>query len=223
MKKIGLLLVVVLLSSLSAFGAVFTISNTGLGSDGFADANWSIVADPDPSTVWSVAYKVTGSPSSYPFPGWGVNTTVPLSGWIAPRASYPAGNFVQDAVGLWVFQVNFNLSSNMLPATAAIAGQWMTDNYGAEITLNGTPLGKTTGVDQFSTWTSFTIGPGSPFVTGLNTLLFTVDNHVPQTGLNPVGLRVEFSPGEVQLVPEPATFGLIGLGLLALAALRRRK
>jgi hypothetical protein len=221
MKKIGLLLVVVLLSSLSAFGAVFTINNTGLGGDGAADPYWSIVADPDPLAVWTVAYKVNGSPSSYPFPGWGVNDGT--SGWIAPRASYPAGNFVQDAAGLWVFQVTFSLSSNALPASATIAGQWMADNQGAQITLNGTPLGKTTGANQFATWTDFTIGAGSPFVTGLNTLLFTVNNEAPQNALNPVGLRVKFSEGAVQLVPEPATFGLIGLGLLALAALRRRK
>jgi hypothetical protein len=186
-----------------------------------ADSYWSISANPG-GPVTASAYKVNGSPSSYPFPAWAADNGT--SGWIAPQANYSVESNVKDAAGAWVYKTTFTLSSDLNPATAAIVGRWMADDQGTQVTLNGTPLGLSTGLSQFSTWYGFTIGAGSPFVTGLNTLLFTVNNIPPQSPANPDGLRVEFTSATADLVvPEPATFGLIGLGLLALAAISRRK
>ena len=217
MKKIGLVLVVVLLSSLSAFGAVFTINNTGLGTAGNADSFWSITS-PSAASAWIV----TGSTGSYPFPAPGPwladNST---SKWIAPQATYVnTAPGTKDAMGLWVFTTTFDLTG-LNPATAAIAGRWLADDQGANITLNGHAFGLTTGLGQFTSWTTFNIGAGW-FVAGSNTLSFTVNNAFPVGQANPDGLRVEFTSATADtVVPEPATFGLIGLGLLGLAAIRR--
>ncbi len=214
MKRKGLLLaVMVLLSAVCAFGMPFTIESTGLGIAGAVDSFWTITSTPSgPGTV--SAYKVIGSPSSYPFTVWAADTAA--SGWIAPRPDYTTG--LQDAAGTWVFTTTFTLSPAEV-STASIAGLMWADNAVSNVALNGNSLGITTGgVNPLTTPTPFFINSGL-FVSGSNTLSFSVNNVItPGAQAGPVGLRVEFQP-----VPEPATFGLIGLGLLGLAAIRRRR
>jgi hypothetical protein len=224
MRKIGLLLAVALLASFPAFGGAFTINNTGLGTAGAVDSFWTITADPDPAAVWTDAYKVTGSPSSYPFTAWAANATVaPLSAWIAPRGTYPS-SATQDAAGTWVFTTTFTLSG-IIPGTASISGQMWADNAVTDVILNGNSLGITTNPGSLGTATGFTVSSG--FQSGLNTLSFNVLNRITEgAGAGPVGFRAQFETGtgeDASQVPEPATFGLIGIGLFGLAAVRRSR
>jgi hypothetical protein len=154
MRKIGFLLALALLMSVAAFGATFTINNTGLGTAGAVDSFWSITS---PSA--GSAYKVTGSPSSYPFPVWSSDNAT--SGWIAPQPTYVTTTpGTKDASGAWVFTTTFSLTG-LDPTTAIIAGRWQADDQGSNITLNGHALSLTTPLDQFVSWTSFSIGAGS--------------------------------------------------------------
>lgn len=80
------------------------------------------------------------------------------------------------------FRLTFSLDGRE-PATAAILGQWASDNLGTGIQLNGHDLGMPT-TAQFTRFTPFAIGPGNAFfVAGTNTLDFTVTDQGGVAGL----------------------------------------
>lgn len=77
------------------------------------------------------------------------------------------------------------------------------------------------GVTCFQAFTfNHSIAAGAFANAGLNTLTFTVTNQNDQT---PTALRVQVS-GDAALaaIPEPATWGLLGVGLVGFGLLRRR-
>jgi hypothetical protein len=89
--------------------------------------------------------------------------------------------------------------------------------------LNGTTIlsCNTGGAACFSAFTfNHSIAAGGLANAGLNTLTFTVTN---QNDQSPTALRVQVS-GDAALapIPEPATWGLLGVGLVGFGLLRRR-
>jgi len=219
------LAVVALLCGIPAFAGPILLNNTGMNGDpavpitpGLIDPNWILVGGDYNASV------VTGSPAGFPFPNWLPNDA--NSQWIAPQAAYAVGPPpTNDPEGDWIFRTTFTIEDGMDPMTASITGRWLADNQGIDIYLNSviyTPT-QSTPLNVFATtWTAFSISGGSGlFQTGLNTLEFIVQNNDAAQG-GPVGLRVEME-GEVSEIPEPATIGLLGAGLLALGLIRRRR
>ncbi|HEX3765698.1 MAG TPA: kelch repeat-containing protein [Kofleriaceae bacterium] len=80
------------------------------------------------------------------------------------------------------FRLTFSLDG-LDPATAAITGQWASDNLGVNIVLNGHDIGMPT-TSQFTAFTPFFIPAGTPFfVAGTNTLDFNVVDQGSVAGL----------------------------------------
>jgi hypothetical protein len=206
--------------SCAAHASTIAIFNTGvvdgsgiLLANGAVDPHYLLTSVPGGTTGIQVLTSTAGYPSSW----LGVDSSS-VSAWIGPNT------FVSDGpAGDYNYRTTFDLTG-LDPATASLIGQWSTDNTGVDILINGVSTGITatgpagTPEASFTQWTTFSIGSG--FVGGVNTLDFIVNNQ-SATGANPTGLRVEIS-GNAAAAPEPASFVLIGAGLLALSRLRRR-
>jgi hypothetical protein len=149
--------------------------------------------------------------------------------WIGPIAdgtqSAPAGNYV--------YEVKFTVP---VGETASIVGQYASDNPLTEIDLNGhAVLGPLNISDpntppyldpqdqsSYRNFHPFSISNG--FVSGVNTLDFTVYNAPLDGGMNPTALLVE-ATANLTPTPEPSTFALAILGAFGAIAysLRRRR
>jgi hypothetical protein len=129
--------------------------------------------------------------------------------WIGPGDNYHAPQ------GEYIYTLAFDLTG-LDYTKATISGQWSSDNE-STIFLNTFSTGLTVDALAFTSLHDFTINQG--FVPGVNTLEFHVTNSDPTPwGENPTMLLVQNLQGEI--VPEPATLLLFGLGGLAL---RKRK
>jgi hypothetical protein len=107
--------------------------------------------------------------------------TLAASKWIAP--DYTNNGCCPG--GTYTYTLNFVLPAGYNPAMATISGRWAADNA-ASMKLNGVPVpGATPGI---SSWTPFTIPAGGGFISGANSLKFTVTNVTVWTGM-----RVEFT------------------------------
>ncbi len=158
------------------------------------------------------AYVVTTD--GFPIPPWVANNS--SSRWISRTANAQA-----DLVGLYTFRTTFDLTG-FQPSTAVIVGQWSSDNS-AQIWLNGVFTGVELNFERpFLSMHNFTLTGG--FQPGVNTLDFIVNNwDCPGCNQsNPVGLRVLILEATAEPIPEPATFALLGVGLIALGILARR-
>ncbi|HWH69030.1 MAG TPA: hypothetical protein VNT26_06580, partial [Candidatus Sulfotelmatobacter sp.] len=160
-------------------GAFQELFNTGVGDSqvplpgGVADGHWQLIQSDDPAYPGPAMYVV-----SFPPAAWLANSG--SSRWVSP------GDGVNVAGGTYAFRTMFLLDT-LDPANAQLQGNWISDNQGLDIRLNGVSLGLTnSGV--LNSFTPFTVTSG--FVPGLNTLDFVVSN-APGTGPNPAGLRAE--------------------------------
>ncbi len=188
--------------------------NTGVDAagvplpDGTIDSHYTLIANPD-----------TGSPNAYVhdstiFPlvagPWIANSSV--SKWIAPRINTTAA---YGGSLSYTYRLTFDLTG-FDPSTTTINGRWSVDNTG-DIWLNGSPTGNTHGAG-FSVFLPFTIS--GPFLSGLNTLDFIVNNADVTGGYT--GLRVEGFPPPA--IPEASSFLCVGVAMVVagVVAARRR-
>lgn len=178
------------------------------------DPHYAIIVNPDGGGPGAHVEDETVFPIAGP---WLNNT--PTSKWIAPRFNTQSAFGAAGAAGDYVYRLTFDLTG-LDPSTAVLTGDWATDNAGLDILLNGVPTGNANAT-QFGSFTAFSIPAGSPFVAGVNTLDFQLNN----SAVGYTGLHVQFTTATADvLVPEPATaaLGLLGLGALG-AGLRRRR
>jgi hypothetical protein len=211
--KTNLPLVSVLATALSFAAAssygdtIADLFNTGVDASGTpmssgVDPHYMVVSGPGGAATALVGNLTPGY--------WIGNDT--LSQWTYSSASdYDPGYFD--------FQTTFSLGLGS-SSTASISGQFATDNSLVNAFLNGKSLGISQLSDfYFTEWHPFSIGSGSGFIDGLNTLDFVIFNDQ-----GPSGLRVEMTGDTgTQSVPDTAsTVAMLGSAFLGLAALRRR-
>ena len=176
----------------------------------------------------------------YQFTGTGSGAYVPTTGlaasylsntasgtdskWISSESTFfPPPN--TTAGTSYTYRMTFDLTGYSLSSVGMI-GRWLADDYGVSIKVNGVDVGAVYTPapvpNLFKTWNNFTL---SGFIAGLNTVDFTVQNDV-NPGLNTrTALRVEFTSATANLIPEPASIALLGMGFagLGVSMCRKRK
>ncbi len=141
---------------------------------------------------------------------WVGNTA--SSQWISAAADTLAGG------GPFTYTTNF-LLSGLDPATAQLSLDVAADNQATTVLLNGNAVG-TVGFPGWTAFTPLTITSG--FLAGLNTLVFAIPNNDTSVNDGPTGLQVRVLSATANAIPEPTSWALAGVGLLLVAAGRRR-
>lgn len=191
--------------------ATIDVHNTGGAAQGSVDPYWLVNSS-------AVYVTLDGGGTYFPLSGaWVPNTIV--SSWISPQADYSANG--ADAPGTYVYTTAFDLTG-LDPNTASIDFRVAADNSLTDVLVNGSSTGITYG--SFGVF-SGTFNVSTGFIGGTNTLAFVTTNSAGTTK-NPSGLRVEFTSATADpasaAVPEPASIGLLGLGMVLLFHRRRR-
>lgn len=207
----------------SAYGVGLGLCNTGVngpctGFNGVGSGGLATQGGPESNWVLGGGTAVVPTDSAIPS-SWISNASSPMSQWISPALDTFAGGGIN-----YSYSIAFNIPLTADLSSATIFGRYASDNETVNVLLNGTsvagfPLNSTP--SGFQNWTSFTINSANGlFVPTANTLTFVVTNGGTR---NPQGLRVEFLEASVNDVPEPSTFLMGGIGLIALGVARRRK
>ncbi len=160
--------------------------NTGVGLDGIPlddydiDPHYQIIINPDSESPDAIIedgtlFPIVDGP-------WIANSET--SKWIGP-----SGDTIASAGGDYRYRLTFDLTG-LDPTTAYLTGRWTSDNAGTGVLLNGSATGLTQ-TGAFGMFFDFSIPAGSPFVSGLNTLDFVVNN----ASLGYTGLRVDALAG----------------------------
>lgn len=165
--------------------------------------------------------------------GWGSSTNT-RANWIANQSNCSNGTNIGN--GYWT-QFIFRQSFTLTKAEASslqLTFQWAADDSGRGNWVQGTWIPKWSlnslvqtalvdGIwDATTTWPgpTYSLGPAvtiSGFVEGINTMYFWVQGNGITDGMSL--MNAQFSNRDI---PEPATFGLLGLGLLGVTMSRRR-
>ena len=212
LRATRLALVMLMVAGLAQPAAI-SIFSTGVDAGGsvlpdgtVGDPHYTLVSVPGGTS----AIRILTSLSGFPIPPWVADNST--SAWIGPDTTDAEG-----PVGDYLYRTTFDLTG-LIAATASLSGRWSSDNAGLDIILNGVSTGiNSPSLTSFETFTPFTINSG--FVSGVNELIFRVNN-----AGGPTGLRVEIAgTADPSAVPEPASFVLVGLGLTAAHVVRRAR
>ena len=230
---------VVVTAATSAGAVPFDLYNTGVDNAGATlpdgttpDLHYTLTA-PGDTNVTLVRTSAGGFPILPVGPYVGDDS---LSTWIGPNNAHD----LNGPPGLYTYQTTFDLTG-FNPLTASITGQWTTDNEGRGILLNGVDTGTgnsiafgSSGNYSFESWHTFTI-TGTithPFLPGVNTLDFLIDNSTRDCGGdcsdNPTAVRVEMTASATVssgATPLPAALPLFasGLGAMGFIGWRRKR
>lgn len=183
---------------------ITSLFSTGLDAEGkplapqTQDPHYRLVRIPDPTDPTAEGIE-TNAPTftlkpGFPVGPWLAESTT--SRWIAPQADQSTGSDPGD----FTYRTSFDLTG-FDPNTAKITGRWTSDNGGMDVLLNGSSLGISQG-GSFGGFYDFEISTG--FVEGTNVLEFVIQNAPP--GINPTGLRVEFTRATAEKPGDPPAF-----------------
>ena len=213
-KKYGVIALFGLAAVTNANAGIITdqLYNTGLDSsgnlvaaNGGIDGNWDVAPGSDGVTYKHPAYAANDADSQ----------------WISSNSN--GGNETSSSTD-YVFTTIFDLTGYDA-TTAMITGSWGVANY-ASIFLNGNDTGVSLafGYASFNNLSSFSISEF--FIDGINTLTVEVTNGY-DTDLTrepgPMALRFDDLELSATSVPEPSIVALLGLGLVSLGFVRRRR
>lgn len=229
---LGLATTVAQANPIAIYNTGTAASGSGLATAGAADPHWTMCSTTPTTTAPSSPCATTPVSATVVNQQPGVWATNAASQWIGPKANESTGAGGTDPAGYYIYQTTFDLTG-LIPGTAQLSGSFAVDNCVTAVFVNGTNVGianpsasSNCGIStNLTSFLNFSIGPGSGFINGINTLTFVMQNGAGASG-NPSGLNVLVSgTAEPSLsVPEPAPLGLFGLGLLGLGGmwLRRR-
>lgn len=187
------------------------INNTGVPANingSFQDAFWQVSTDN--GTSWRQALKVLNPPGVW-------QAATPQYSWISATTSGSNGG------GNYLFRTFFDLTG-YVPSTATLSFNCATDNVRTNtagfFSLNGASFGGLCG-SQSNTYKLAALQTlVSGFTGGINELRFAVTGDSRTDGLLVANTSLT---ANVNVVPEPASVALFGMGVISLAAVARRR